>query len=60
MLNDRENVYIVRCGEVALKGQQNLFKGTAEEAADELEKRLTEAIRGQLVSDVPVGAFLSA
>lgn len=46
--------------EVALKGQQNLFKGTAEEAADELEKRLMEAIRGQLVSDVPVGAFLSA
>ena len=46
--------------EVARQGQQNLFKGTAEEAADELEKRLREAIRGQLVSDVPIGAFLSA
>ncbi len=46
--------------EVALKGQQNKFRGTAGEAADELEKRLKESIKGQLVSDVPIGAFLSA
>ena len=46
--------------EVALKGQRDKFKGSAEEAADELERLLKEAIRGQLVSDVPVGAFLSA
>ncbi|WP_026524658.1 asparagine synthase (glutamine-hydrolyzing) [Butyrivibrio sp. MB2005] len=46
--------------EVARKGQENLFKGTAEEAADELERLLKESIKGQLVSDVPVGAFLSA
>ncbi len=45
---------------VAENGQANLFKGTEEEAADELEKRLKESIRGQLVSDVPIGAFLSA
>ncbi|MBE5842619.1 MAG: asparagine synthase (glutamine-hydrolyzing) [Butyrivibrio sp.] len=46
--------------EVAKNGQANLFKGTEEEAADELERRLKESIRGQLVSDVPIGAFLSA
>ncbi len=46
--------------EIAKKGQADQFKGTAEEAADELERRLKEAIRGQMVSDVPIGAFLSA
>lgn len=53
-----ETYYDIR--EVAINGQKNQFKGTAEEAADELEKRLKESIRGQLVSDVPIGAFLSA
>ena len=32
----------------------------AEEAADELERLLKESIKGQMVADVPVGAFLSA
>jgi asparagine synthase (glutamine-hydrolysing) len=31
----------------------------AEQAVDELERRLTEAVRLQMVADVPVGAFLS-
>lgn len=46
--------------ETARKGQQNLFKGSREEAADELERLLKEAISEQMVADVPVGAFLSA
>lgn len=46
--------------EIAKKGQQNLFKGSAVEAADELERLLKEAISEQMVADVPVGAFLSA
>ncbi|WP_026520117.1 asparagine synthase (glutamine-hydrolyzing) [Butyrivibrio sp. FCS006] len=46
--------------DVALRGQNNPFKGTENEAADELERLLKEAIKGQMVADVPVGAFLSA
>lgn len=46
--------------EAARKGQEHLFKGTEEEAADELERLLKESISEQMVADVPVGAFLSA
>lgn len=46
--------------EVAKKGEKNPFKGTEEEATAELERLLKEAISGQMVADVPVGAFLSS
>lgn len=46
--------------EAAKRGQGSLFKGSFEEAADELERLLRKAIQGQMVADVPVGAFLSA
>ncbi len=46
--------------EAAYKGQKDLFQGSFQEAADELERLLKESISEQMVADVPVGAFLSA
>lgn len=46
--------------EAARNGQSHLFKGSKEEASEELERLLKESIREQMVADVPVGAFLSA
>ena len=46
--------------EAAVYGQQHLFRGSEEDAAEELERLLRESIRGQMVADVPIGAFLSA
>jgi len=46
--------------DIACYGQTHLFQGSEQEAAEELEHRLKNAIRGQMMADVPVGAFLSA
>ena len=46
--------------EVVQKGQSNLFKGSRQEAADELERLLKASIDEQLMADVPVGVFMSA
>ena len=46
--------------DAALQGEKNPFKGTEQEASLELERLLKEAIKDQMVADVPVGAFLSA
>ena len=46
--------------EAALRGTKNPFKGTFEEASQELERLMRASIRDQMVADVPVGAFLSA
>lgn len=46
--------------ETAVYGQSHLFAGSETEAAEELERLLKESIRGQMMADVPVGAFLSA
>lgn len=44
---------------VALRSQENQFSGNFVEACNELESLLIESIKGQMQSDVPVGAFLS-
>lgn len=45
--------------EAAQHGLSHRFQGTRGDAADELERLLRQAIRRQMVADVPVGAFLS-
>lgn len=46
-------------GEVALKGLDRPFTGSFQDAVDELEKLVRQAVKIQSVADVPVGAFLS-
>jgi len=43
----------------AIKGIRNPFSGSKAEARDSLETILKEAVAGQMVADVPLGAFLS-
>lgn len=45
--------------EAAIHGMQNPFTGTESEAREELKHLLTDAVRGQMISDVPIGAYLS-
>ena len=44
---------------VALHGQNNIFSGSYEDAKTKLDNILSEIIAAQLVSDVPLGVFLS-
>lgn len=44
---------------VARAGTAKPFAGTADEAVDELEVLTKDAVRQQMMADVPVGAFLS-
>lgn len=44
---------------VAEVGQRNLFRGSEQEATEKLERLLQHSIAGQMLADVPLGAFLS-
>jgi len=45
--------------DVAIAGVRQPFKGTANDAVDQLEYLTMDAISQQMVADVPIGAFLS-
>ena len=45
--------------EVAEAGAAEPFRGTKEEAVEQLDVLLSSAVSGQMVGDVPLGAFLS-
>lgn len=44
----------------AKEGQSHPFTGSRQEASEELERLLKNAVRDQMEADVPLGAFLSA
>jgi len=45
--------------EVATNAQSNIYTGNAIEAVNDLDKLLSQSVKGQMEADVPLGAFLS-
>lgn len=45
--------------ETALRGSRSPLALSPDAAADELERLISQAVRGQMLADVPLGAFLS-
>jgi asparagine synthase (glutamine-hydrolysing) len=54
-----EEIVYWSAGDVALTGQEESFSGRVEEAVEQLEVLLREAVGMRMLSDVPLGAFLS-
>lgn len=46
--------------DVSIRCHNNMFRGNFDEASEELEQLIKNALIGQMISDVPLGAFLSA
>ncbi len=44
---------------MAERGRAHPFSGTPEQAVNELERHLRSSLQGQMMADVPLGAFLS-
>ncbi|MEI6146599.1 MAG: asparagine synthase (glutamine-hydrolyzing) [Methylococcales bacterium] len=45
--------------QIAQSGAANLFTGNTQQAVDDLETLLKDAVKQQMMADVPLGAFLS-
>ena len=45
--------------EVALRGASQPFRGSLQDAAEELDTMLQSVVRDEMISDVPLGAYLS-
>ncbi len=54
-----ETIYYDLASEYSYGATDGRFKGSFDDAVDGLENVLREAVKSQLVSDVPIGAFLS-
>ena len=60
---DMDRAVITRYWDVkktALSGMSNPFKGSFDDAVCELDRLLRNSLKGQMIADVPLGAFLSA
>ena len=56
---DRQKLKYWSLKEVAENGECGQFDGTAKDAVNTLEALIVKSIQGQMIADVPLGAFLS-